>query len=53
MYAPIVFVRTAVLEPITRDDFIDEPSDDDRRATQSTPAADLNCSRRRARGTTA
>ena len=35
MYAPTVLERIVALEPITHDDFIDEPSHDDRRGTIS------------------
>ena len=35
MYAPTVLERTVALEPITRDDFINEPSRDDRQRTTS------------------
>ena len=39
MYAPTVLERTVALEPITRDDFINEPSRDDRGGTTSPVAA--------------
>ena len=35
MHAPTVLERTVALEPITRDDFINEPSRDDRQGTTS------------------
>ena len=35
MHAPTVLERTVALEPVTRDDFINEPSRDDRGGTTS------------------
>ena len=40
MYAPTVLERIVALEPITRDDFIDEPSHDDHRGATTPVTAD-------------
>jgi hypothetical protein len=46
-HAPIAPERIVALEPITRDDLTDEPSDDDRRAPRTTRAADPDPAHRR------